>query len=146
LLDIPIESKVVKHDVLFSVRVEYQHPVKVKLKESDNVAEAISGTFEDALVFENLELFRNIEGTGPVAEIREAVRSSSSLPDLGKKMFEILKELNKARLALDLLWLREPSQLTVPTYINDGLHWLNGRLAANRNEVIGTSPAAPKKQ
>ena len=47
---------------------------------------------------------------------------------LGARMFQILKTGDKAAFAFELLWLQDPKTLKVPSYIHNGLKWLEEQL------------------
>jgi predicted ATP-dependent endonuclease of OLD family len=128
LLDLPPAQKVKTYDTLFSVRAAYQSPTMVQLANQPSQAEALPSTFEDALVFENLATFAGLPGGAEVGKFRDAIAESQSAPELGQKMFEILKTASKARFALDVLFVQEPGQMNVPGYIVEGLAWLESRL------------------
>jgi predicted ATP-dependent endonuclease of OLD family len=138
LLDKKSEDKIQMHDALFSVRVAYQCPVKIKL-DGTNEVEALANTLEDALVFENLELFRTLDGTGLIAKFRKAVVDSSDAATLGQTMFDALKKGKKAEFALDLLDLETPKELKPPAYISEGLTWLQDQLRNKQAEVMPSS-------
>ncbi|GAH83558.1 unnamed protein product, partial [marine sediment metagenome] len=55
---------------------------------------------------------------------------------LGQAMFDALKEGNKAEFALDILFLKEPKELKVPTYIHEGLSWLQEQLERKQKDVL----------
>ena len=136
LLGLSFEQKVKKYDQFFSVRVAYQCPVKVDLNDDSKTEEALSNTFEDALVFENISIFRDLEGGGLVKKFNDAIKKAKSSADLGQAMFEDLKTGKKAEFALEMLDLEEPNQLKVPTYINEGLLWLQEQVRVKQKEVF----------
>lgn len=117
----------------FSVRVAYQCPVKIKLGET--TGEALANTFEDALLFENIDLFREQEGTGLVAKFKAAIEDSATITELGEKLSQSLKTGSKAELALDLLEFKEANRLKPPPYIKEGLVWLAGQLRQRQKEL-----------
>jgi hypothetical protein len=129
LLDIQSSDKVKDY-----VRVAYQYPVKIKI-EGNKEEEAIPYTFEDALVFENLVLFKSIDGNGLINKFNEAVKTKNSATELGQAMFKALKDGKKAEFTLELLYLKEPKELKVPTYINEGLSWLQDQLERKQKGV-----------
>jgi predicted ATP-dependent endonuclease of OLD family len=135
LLDLDKTSKIKVYDPFFSVCVSYQCPVNVELPENGDKKEALSNTFEDALVYENIELFRSINGSGLIKKFSEAIAEYSTTVELGKAMFEALKNGNKAKFALDLLYLQENKTLKIPTYIREGLTWLQDQLQRKQKEV-----------
>lgn len=135
LLDSSTE-KVKKYDQFFSVRVAYQIPVFVKLEQDGNSVEALSNTFEDALVFENITIFRELKGSGLIKKFRDAIKKHKTPADLGQEMFELLKNGKKAEFALELLYSEEPEKLNTPTYISEGLSWLQEQLQRKQLEVL----------
>jgi predicted ATP-dependent endonuclease of OLD family len=134
LLDKPAQEKIKEYvDQRFSVRVAYQTPVKVKFGETIN--EALANTLEDALLYENIDLFREQEGTGLVAKFKAAIEKSTSIGDLGDKLSDSLKTGSKAELALDLLEFKDAGKLRPPPYIREGLLWLAGQVRERQKEL-----------
>ncbi len=147
LLDVKAADKVKTYPAmpLFSVRVAYQVPVIVKMSAATGEVEALSTTFEDALVFENLQLFRTLPDHDGMTLFINAAKAATDPTDLSKALFEILKDLDKATFALDLLWLKEPNDLKVPRYIREGLVWLEAQLTKRQSDdskAISTTAAA----
>lgn len=136
LIDLKSEQKVKKDDQFFSVRVAYQCPVKVNLSAESKTEEALSNTFEDALIFENISMFKDLQGPGLIKKFNDAIKSAKSSADLGQAMFENLKTGKKAEFALEMLDLQGPNQLNVPTYIKEGLSWLQEQVRIKQNEVL----------
>ena len=136
LLDLPESEKIKEYDPFFSIRVAYQIPVRVKFSDDAAPVEALSNTFEDALVFENTTLFKNLEGNGLIKKISTAIDLHSTPYALGEAMFVALKNAKKAEFALDLLDLPESSPLQMPTYINEGLSWLESQLKRKQGEIV----------
>lgn len=87
-----------------SVRVAYQCPIKITIPKKNIEEEAIANTFEDALVFENMAIFKNLDGTGLIAKFKDAINSSDSVTSLAKKLSTSLEKGDKAKFALDLLY------------------------------------------
>jgi predicted ATP-dependent endonuclease of OLD family len=134
LLDRPEAEKIKKYDAQrFSVRVAYQSPIEIKFPET--TSEALANTLEDALLFENLDLFREQEGTGLVAAFQIAIRNSADVAELGSKLSDSLKTGSKAELALDLLEFRDANRLKTPTYIREGLLWLSAQVRERQQEL-----------
>ena len=134
LIDLKFEENVKKDDQFYSVRVAYQCPVNVNLNSESK--ETLSNTFEDALVLENISVFKGLEGSGLIKKFNNAIKNAKSLADLGQIMFEALKTGKKAEFALEMLDLQEPNQLNVPTYIREGLLWLQEQVRARQKEVF----------
>lgn len=113
-----------------NVFVTYQKGVKVKgIYSRKN--EAIPSTFEDALILENTEFFeKTIRKNGPTKKVKKAIDYSQGMKELNKKIYNIVadKSFPKAEFSLDILFTEEISKLKIPTYIDQGLDWLNGKL------------------
>jgi predicted ATP-dependent endonuclease of OLD family len=136
LLDTSVADKTEQYDPFFSIRVAYQCPVDVQFDETNDPVEALSNTFEDALIFENLPIFKNLDGDGLIKKFKDVIGKNKTPSDLGKDMFGILKTGKKAEFALELLDLQESEALQVPTYIKEGLDWLQDQLRTKEKEVL----------
>ena len=53
-------------------------------------------------------------------------------------------ESGKAELAMELLYSAEIDQMTVPTYIDQGLVWLADQLKRKEDGIAGKSPVEPE--
>ncbi|MET4255237.1 putative ATP-dependent endonuclease of OLD family [Bradyrhizobium sp. S3.12.5] len=134
LLDEPELNKILKYDAQrFSIRVAYQSPVKIDFRGSP--VEALANTFEDAILFENISLFLEQEGTGLVAKFKTAIEASPSVEELSGKLAESLKTGSKAELALDLLEFKDANKLRPPTYMREGLLWLSEQVRERQKEL-----------
>jgi hypothetical protein len=145
LLDATGDEKVKIYDNFFSVRVAYQFPLQVKLSEQPTSIEALPNTFEDALAYDNSRVFRNVTGDGAIGKFKDALEKGKTTEDLGQSMFGILDKLKKAEFALELLDLNEdPWPIVSPTYIREGLSWLQDQLRRKQDELSPPSllPAA----
>jgi hypothetical protein len=116
------------------IRVAYQCPIKLKYQAELDEEEAIPYTFEDSLALTNLKLFRDYQSPkGLLKKLTEAL-GKDTLPEASKEMFENLGTGSKAEMALELLYLTEPSKLETPVYISDGLKWLEDKLAEKEQD------------
>ena len=104
---------------------------------------ALANTFEDALVYENPDLFAKLEGHGLIAKFRDALASATDLEDLATQAFEALANGKKAEFALDLIYSEEIKDLKVPAYIHEGLSWLADQLKRKEEDVIGKVGSKP---
>ena len=123
------------------VRVAYQCPVTVEYKDGESEGEAIPYTFEDSLALTNLKLFREYEDPVGLLKKLQAALEKDTLEDASKDMFDSLEKGSKAEMALELLYLTEPSQVEPPGYIADGLRWLEEKLQERKVDAISTEPA-----
>lgn len=110
------------------VRVAYPCLTKIQYLSAKD-EEAIPYTFEDALVLENLTMFKSItDSKGLVKKMADAV-NKATLDEACEDMFIALgKNAKKAEMALELLYTTEPNLLKPPAYIKEGLDWLNTML------------------
>ncbi|MDY0222431.1 MAG: AAA family ATPase [Desulfobacterium sp.] len=136
LLDLTEDKKERVYDDSFSIRVAYQKPVQVTLKRKKESSEAIARTFEDALVFENINLFREANGTGLLKKFKEAVTNKDEISELSQALFDALASGNKAGFALDMLYFQDPASINVPEYIHNGLKWLENKLLLRQKEIL----------
>jgi predicted ATP-dependent endonuclease of OLD family len=138
LLDLKNIDKVMISDDSFSVRVAYQCPARVKLKDTDAEEEALPYTIEDALVFDNLDVFRKLKGNGLIKKFNIAINEKQTISELGKEFFDSLRarSAKKAEFALELLFLQDPKELKVPTYIDEGLSWLQEQLEGKQKDFF----------
>lgn len=120
----------------YAIRVAYQQPIKVAFK-SEEPAEALANTFEDALVYENTDLFRTMDGAGLIEKFRKSLNESANLAVLADELSKALKDGGKAEFALNLLYSDEGERLKVPTYIHEGLLWLAQQLKRKESDIIG---------
>lgn len=120
LLDLDQSEKIKRYEESFSVRSAYQIPIKIKSKGKEKEEEALSTTFEDALVFENLTLFKDMEGKGLIEKFKLAINKDMTASQLETEFFSILggKNIKKAEFALDLFLADDSTdKLITPTYI-----------------------------
>ncbi|MCB0211615.1 MAG: AAA family ATPase [Anaerolineae bacterium] len=110
------------------VTVAYQYPFKVSFSDKTKDEEAIPYTFEDALVLSNIELFKGLcNATGLTKKMSQAL-SKPTLTEAVQEMFDALNRGKKAEMALELLYLEDPSSLQPPQYIAEGLEWVQDKL------------------
>ena len=136
LLDLSDDRKVNHKDELFAVRVAYQCPTSIKLNAGTPDQEVLAGTFEDALVYQNLETFRAFDGTGPIKAFKDAIDGAIDIDGLATNLARVISNITKAEFALDLLDLKKAESLHAPTYIAQGLEWLQLYLDRTVREAI----------
>jgi predicted ATP-dependent endonuclease of OLD family len=132
LFDLPSEKKIINKDTPYeySIRIAYQIPEKIMYEGAET--EALSSTFEDCLVYANYELFKSLnfeeDDTGSlVKEVNTSMSESKTFDDLHQRIYSALrdgKSDQKAEFALDLIYSIDPADLTIPSYIKEGLDWL----------------------
>jgi len=114
------------------VRVAYQTGIEIPKESYDKEAYTIYPyTFEDALAFTNLELFKKeLLETKFSKKIYLELNADKSLNEVAKELFKYLRNTGdvKAQFALDILFVEDPAKINVPQYIVDGFEWLKLRL------------------
>lgn len=120
----------------YAIRVAYQQPIQVRFKGEDP-KEALANTFEDTLVYENINLFDKLQGGGLVGRFRRALEDSASLAELAVKVSGALGKGGKAEFAMELLYSDEIDALKVPAYIEHGLLWLATQLKRKEDDIVG---------
>ena len=148
LLELEDDKKIIATDSPFEyyIRVAYQTPTKVKIQ--GNMEEAISSSFEDCIIYSNIDVFEDkniIENSTETEEpqkkeqiyenklikkINNAISSTTVFDTFHEALYTILKKSSsyKAEFALDLIYTMNPENLAVPAYINEGLVWLQEKL------------------
>ncbi len=137
LLDLDHAKRITKVTPSFSIYAAYQCPIIVEFK--GNSEEAISNTFEDSLVYQNIEFFSNISGktTGLLKKFNKIIKDSKDFKELAANVYAALKDGEKAEFALDLLDIEELEKLSPPKYIHDSLKWLDEELNLSSEKEAG---------
>lgn len=124
-----------------NVRIAFQTPITVKWnKDEDNETEICPYTFEDALIFTNLELFRTeeLKKMGTITTVANLLKKSKSANELQEKIFEKLEikgGFSKADFAISLLYNDNLiDNLIPPKYIQEGLDWMKTYLDSYENK------------
>ena len=139
LLDLPDNAKQTEDGL---VGVAYQCPIRLTYKSDSDEEEAIPYTFEDSLAFTNLTLFRDYKNPkGLLKKLTEGIRKDTLL-EASKEMFKSLLTGSKAEMALELFYLTDPSKLTPPAYISEGLKWLEEKIAEKNPDNLATTRMA----
>ncbi|MBT62943.1 MAG: ATP-dependent endonuclease [Puniceicoccaceae bacterium] len=139
LLDLPAVDKITENG---QVRVSYQCPFEVEF--NGKKEEAIPYTFEDALALSNIELFKTHakDSTGMLKKMCDAA-AKTEFSTACKEMYDALSGV-KAKMALDVLFNIDPSLLTVPQYVDEGLQWLEEKFT--RNIAPKTAPSTKEAE
>ncbi len=115
--------------------VAFQKPITINegTAQSDTL---IPRTFEDALVYSNMDTLAGITGSSISNKIRKVVEENLSGEDLQNRLFDLLKGSEKAAFALDCLFIEPPLELVPPKYIHNGLAWLQAFLTETASDVV----------
>lgn len=141
LLDVKEDALALPNNCGYSVRVAYQQPIDVTFRKKYPV-ELLANTFEDALVYENLELFEALNGPGLMGRFNKAISEAVDASDLAAKVAAALAKGGKAEFAMALLYIDAIDEMSVPSYIKKGLLWLTEQLTRKEDNVLGNRPKA----
>lgn len=120
-----------------NVRLAFQTPISVQWdKENKEYAEICPYTFEDALIFTNLELFRQegLKKMGAITTISNLLKKNHDAENLQKSIFDKLESkggFQKADFANSLLYKDDFCEIIAPDYIQEGLEWVKKCLDSN---------------
>lgn len=120
-----------------NVRLAFQTPISVQWdKENKEYAEICPYTFEDALIFTNLELFRQegLKKMGAITTISNLLKKNHDAENLQKSIFDKLESkggFQKADFANSLLYKDDFCEIIAPDYIQEGLEWVKKGLDSN---------------
>lgn len=129
-----------KEKIIGNVKIAFQTSINVKWdKDTNDLVEICPYTFEDALIFTNLELFRQdgLKKMGSITTISNLLRKSDSANELQQCIFEKLEsksDFKKADFAVSLLYKNDFIDLEAPAYIKEGLNWMKLYLDSNGNK------------
>lgn len=126
----------------FAIRVAFQLPVKAKLTDGGEELETLPATFEDSLIFENLALCKKLEGGKLIDSLKEILAGIGTDAEKVVSISNAVRASNvKAEFALDLLMRKEGvSEFAAPTYIREGLDWLEQQLATKQELLLKVPP------
>lgn len=131
LLDISAPQKVIEYQTpyKYSIRIAYQTPITCDFKAEKSV-EAISSTFEDCLIYANIELFEANKGKGLIRKAHDLILKSSNFNELHTELYKQIRsgDTQKAGFALDLIYSFDPDEINMPPYIAEALSWLEEQL------------------
>lgn len=112
----------------YELRVAFQQPLPPA--DGDKTApQIIPRTFEDALVLQNIEAVKTVEGSPTSKRIRALVDENLGGEALADELFELLKTAEKAAFALDCLMHKDATAIRPPLYIEKGLAWFEKAIA-----------------
>ena len=135
MLAIGESKKIITDGPLSAVRVAFQAPVQIERK--GQKSEITPYTFEDAIVFENLAVVAKMTGGAMTNKFAQLVNEDSDVDTLATGLFDALESRKKAEFALDVLEFEDgPEKLRCPSYVEEGLAWLEQRLKSNKAEVL----------
>lgn len=128
LIKLNFEEKLL---VDFPIRVAYQYEIDL------SGIKVYPYTFEDALVLENIDKFKSITETSGLLKKMVQAATESDVINSAQKAYEAInsESVKKAEFALDVMYFEAPEELKVPTYIKEGLNWLENLLRPIKNNV-----------
>ena len=117
----------------YKMCVAYQIPVGTT--NAAHPSEFLPRTFEDSLIYSNLDQFANLsdeDSTGTLSKIKSIIGANVNIEG---NIFDKLKESGyKAGFALDVIYNMDVEKLNVPNYIDEGLRWMEKELSTISRE------------
>lgn len=114
------------------VCIAYQTPIKIEQEGEEG--DLYPYTFEDSILYMNISYFKELPtknvGGGLLKRFIEIANTPDVLKIINQKAYDALKNKSnsKAKFALELLFLEDSIDLKPPTYIKEGLQWLEKQL------------------
>lgn len=124
----------------YAVRAAYQIGTKVKIGAEET--HLLANTFEDALLYQNLDFFKGRSASGLAGKFREIIDQAKSAAELVPLAAYAIGDGNKADFALELLYSDDIEKLKVPAYIEHGLLWLKEQLERKEADLAPKEGAA----
>lgn len=121
------------------VRVAYQIPIPVTV--GDNTVERCGRTLEEAFGLENADWCQAATNRPIGLKLRKAATTPEELA-LGLHKRVVSRSFDKTRFALEVLASGPLSQWKVPTYISEGLVWLEERVAHEQDAEVAVVAGA----
>lgn len=117
-----------KNDTDCPVKVAFQ--TSITIQQGGSNATVYPYTFEDALVMQNKEKFEKLTGGSGLLKVMVEASKKTDVKDFAKTMYDAITKTGakKAEFALELLFFEDPKTLATPTYIKEGLDWLESQL------------------
>lgn len=120
----------------YPIKMAYQSLLKIA--DGQKTIDVYPYTFEDCLVMENKEIFKKLKGSKGLLKKMVDAASEKDIAKSATAMYDAINAhgAKKAEFALELLYLEEPDVLSTPTYIKEGLKWLEEKLIASKLDSI----------
>jgi predicted ATP-dependent endonuclease of OLD family len=117
-----------KNDNNYPVKVAFQ--TKIAIQQGGSNVTVFPYTFEDSLVMQNKEKFEKLTGGSGLLKIMVEASKKTDIKDSAKTMYDAITKTGakKAEFALELLFFEDPKTLATPTYIKEGLDWLEKQM------------------
>lgn len=135
LLDLDSDSKIESNPNITEAktRIAYQTPIRVLFADKSE-HEFIPTTFEDSLAYTNFSGFKSMNGNGLIKKFRDAFKTENTI-NIQQDVYNAVKSksVDKAEFALNMIFNKDPQNITIPVYIAEGLEWLEGELSSKDN-------------
>ncbi len=119
----------------YKMRVAYQIPVSTT--NTAHTTELLPRTFEDSLIYTNLDGLANLSVEDLEERLRDLKSTITSSANMEEDVFKKLKESGfKAGFALDVIYNMDMKTLKVPNYIDEGLRWIEKELSTISRENV----------
>ena len=133
LLDLNSNDKILYNSLL---RVSYQTPINITF--NNLTSEALSATFEDSLIYENLTAVQGLTSTGLIRTVKTAAQKTT-IDEFCLNVYNAIHRDSSGKVSLALELIYELEKVEAPHYIKEGLEWLQEKL---RRAEIGIAKEA----
>ncbi len=135
LLNLSNENKIFKEPLL---RIAYQTPMSITLNDSSK--EAISATFEDSLIYENLSaLLASLHEPPSNNRLLDKIKitaNNATVDEFCRDVYSTIHNDSSGKVSLALNLMFELETIEVPQYIKEGLEWLQNQLRKSKVKSI----------
>lgn len=135
-LNMSSSEKVIDYTMAYphKIRVAYQIPIMINFKSEQN-KETLPRSLEDAIFYTNISLIGGLQDNECddyklIKKLNKHYKNKTTVAELQSAVHETMTSSNvgKAEFALDLIFSFDPSVITIPNYIAEGLDWLTEQL------------------
>jgi predicted ATP-dependent endonuclease of OLD family len=126
-----------KNDTDYPVKVAFQ--TSIAIPDGGSNTQVFPYTFEDSLVMQNKDKFEKLTGGSGLLKLMVEASKKTDIKDSAKTMYDAITKTGakKAEFALELLFFEDPKTLATPTYIKEGLEWLENQLKPKEDTKQG---------
>lgn len=130
-------DSIAKNDTDYPVKVAFQ--TSIDIQQGGSNVTVYPYTFEDSLVMQNKEKFEQLTGGSGLLKGMVEASKKPDVKDSAKTMYDAITKpgAKKAEFALELLFFEDPKTLATPTYIKEGLDWLENQLKPKESTKKG---------
>jgi len=127
LFDLDSSNKMFQNNTIY---VAYQTPMQISI--GKNPIEALAATFEETLIYANMDEICVLDFDGIVKDVKDAVSKmitkNSNAESFCEEIYGAIYSSSGRKVSFALELMHELEQIKIPPYIAEGLDWLQGKL------------------